>query len=129
MSWNAAKSACEALGAELVVLSSLAENQAVGKNITGGQGAYIGLYRNPRDKSRWLWVDQSRPTYTHWYSGEPNNHGGIEDCVQMISRSTGFEWNDISCNNVYNIPYVCETRGRSGSIMLDIVSANAKFVY
>ena len=104
------------------MFNSLAENRAVGEKITGGRGAYIGLYRNPRDKSRWLWVDQSRPTYTRWNSGEPNNQLGIEDCVNMLSRSTGYDWNDLPCNNVYDVPYVCETRGKSGGIvMLDIV--------
>ena len=117
-SWNAAKSACEALGAKLVVLNSLAENQAVGEKITGGQGTYIGLYRNPKDKSRWLRLDQSRTAYTHWDSREPNNHGGKEDCVHMRSKSSGYKWNDLPCNNVYHIPYVCETSGESGSIML-----------
>jgi len=119
-SWTAAKSACEALGAKLVVLNSFTENRAVGEKITGGRGTYIGLYRNPRDKSRWLWVDQSRSTYTHWDSGEPNNAGGSEDCVHMRPKSYRYEWNDLPCNNVYNVPYVCETTGKSGSVMLDI---------
>lgn len=120
--WNAAKSACEALGTKLVVLNSLAENQAVGQTITGGQGTYIGLYRNPKDKSRWLWVDRSRGTYTHWNSGEPNNYqGNSEDCVHMLSKLTGYKWNDTPCNHVHNAPYVCETSGKSGSVMLDIV--------
>ena len=115
--WNTAKSACEALGAKLVVVNSRAENQAVGEKITGGQGSLIGLYRNPKDKSRWLWIDRSRPTYTQWDSGEPNNYGGREDCVHMRSKSSGYNWNDLACNT-YSVPYVCETRGKSGNIML-----------
>ena len=110
--WNAAKSACEALSAKLVVLSSLAENQAVGEKITGGQGTYIGLYRNPKDKSRWLWVDESRATYTHWHVGEPNNCRGNQNCVQMYSKSVGYKWNDLICNHLYHVPYVCETSGK-----------------
>ncbi|KAL9968062.1 hypothetical protein ACROYT_G026388 [Oculina patagonica] len=80
LTWNAAKSACEALGSELVVINSQAENQAVSQ-ITGGRGTYIGLYRNPKDKSRWLTLDGSRPIYTYWYSGEPNSLG--EECAHM----------------------------------------------
>ena len=116
-SWNAAKSACEALGAKLVVLNSQAENQAVGEKITRGQGTYIGLYRNPRDKSRWLWVDQSRLTYNHWDSGEPNDVGGSEDCVHMRSNSRRYKWNDLPCNIAY-AGYVCETRGKPVSIII-----------
>ena len=111
-SWSAAKSACEALGAKLAVLNAPSENQAVGEKITGGQGAYIGLYRNPKDKARWLWVDQSRATYTNWDGGEPNNHGGSENCVHMRAKATGYKWNDLPCNNVYHVPYVCETSGK-----------------
>ncbi|KAL9968058.1 hypothetical protein ACROYT_G026384 [Oculina patagonica] len=108
LTWNAAKSACEALGSNLVVINSQAENQAVGQNITGGQWPYIGLYRDPKDKSRWMWVDGSRPTYTNWYSGEPNNAGGNEDCAQMQSKSYGWTWNDLACNSD-NLSHVCET--------------------
>ena len=126
-SWNSAKSACEALGAKLVVLNSLAENQAVGEKITGGQGTYIGLYRSPKDKSRWLWLDQSRATHTHWVSGEPNNFRGSEDCVHMRSKSSGYEWNDLPCNtDVYHIPYVCETSDKSGSVILYIAFVQPK---
>ncbi|KAL9968064.1 hypothetical protein ACROYT_G026391 [Oculina patagonica] len=80
LNWNAAKSACEALGSKLVVINSQAENQAVSQ-ITGGRGTYIGLYRDPKDKSRWLTLDGTRPTYTPWVSGEPNSLQ--EECAHM----------------------------------------------
>lgn len=117
-SWNAAKSACEALGAKLVVLNSQAENQAIGEKITRGQGTYIGLHRNPRDRSRWLWVDRSRSTFTHWDSGEPNDVGGREDCVHMRSKSQGYKWNDLPYNIAYVVSYACETRGKPVSIII-----------
>lgn len=129
ISWNTAKHECEKRHAKLVVINSHAENRAVGEKITRGRGTYIGLYRNPRDKSHWLWVDQSRSTYTHWYSGEPNNQGGREDCVHMRPWSTGYKWNDLPCSGSYFNSYVCESRGKSGSILLYIVQPNAKFVY
>ena len=44
-------------------------------------------------------------------------------------ESREYEWNDLRCTGSYNIPYVCETRGKSGSIMLYIVQPNAKYVY
>ena len=78
-----------------------------------------------------MWVDQSGSTYTNWESGEPNDDNGIEDCVHMRSEfeSREYKWNDLPCNVSYDIPYVCETRGKSGSIMLYVVQPNAKFVY
>ena len=103
VNWNAAKSACEALGSDLVVINSQAELQAIGAKIT--KDTWIGMYRDPKAKSRWLWVDGSRATYTHWNSGEPNNLH--EECAEMYTKQ--WKWNDASCGNTYR--YVCETRG------------------
>ena len=64
---------------------------------------WIGLHRDPKNKSRWLWVDGSYVTYTNWYNGEPNDNNGEEDCVEM--SSTG-KWNDQNCND--SVSYICE---------------------
>ena len=63
------------------------------------------MHRDPKDKSRWLWVDGSRPTYTHWHKGEPN--GLHEECAEMYPKP--WKWNDAPCRYTYR--YVCETRG------------------
>jgi len=121
MSWIVAKSVCEALGAKLVVLNSLAENQAVGQNITRKLGTMIGLHRNPNNKSSWLWVDGSRATYSlPWNTGELNNPEG-GDCVRMLPKAKGYRWKHIPCDTFHShIPYVCETRGKSVRIILYI---------
>ena len=41
--------------------------------------------------------------YTNFQSGEPNNAGGKEDCVHML---TSFKWNDWKCS--HKICFVCE---------------------
>lgn len=109
LNWNAAKSACEALGSNLVVIHSQAELQALTSKIPESQTTWIGLHRDPKDKSHWLWVDGSRPTYTHWNTGEPN--GLHEECTHMYPKGRGWKWNDQGCSGAY--PYVCETRGGS----------------
>ena len=116
LNWNAAKSACEALGSKLVIVNSQAEQRALTSKISGSKSMWIGLYRDPKDKSRWLWVDGSRPTYTYWNSGEPNNSGGDEDCGEMISKNRGHKWNDMPCK--FSFPYICETNGKSKRIKL-----------
>ena len=105
LNWNAAKSACGALRSQLVVINSQAEQQAIASKIS--RTTWIGMHRDPKDKSRWLWVDGSRPTYTNWNTGEPN--GRHEECAQMYPKIHGWEWNDAICTVAY--PYVCETRG------------------
>ena len=107
LNWNAAKSACEGLGSKLVVINSQAEQQALTSKITASQWTWIGLYRNPKDKSRWLWVDGSPVTYTHWYKGEPNSL--LEECAHMYPKVQGGKWNDRGCSVTF--PYVCETKG------------------
>lgn len=74
------------------------------------QWIWIGLYRNPRVKSRWLWVDGSHASYTQWHNKEPNNVGGKEDCGQVFSIEAGREWNDETCAHSYL--YLCEMRGK-----------------
>lgn len=49
------------------------------------------------------WTDSSPTDYTNWNRGEPNDAGGIEDCVSMIN--TG-KWNDINC--FFSKPFVCK---------------------
>ena len=108
-------------------INSQAEQQAVGEKITGGQGTLIGLYRDPKDKSRWLWVDGSRPTFTYWYSGEPNNVGGNEDCVHLRPRSSGFRWNDLACHQ-YSLPHVCETSGKKSENIILFIIRNSTMI-
>ena len=104
LTWPAAKSACEALGSKLAVVSSQAENQAIAARLS--QMAWIGMYRNPKDKNRWLWVDGSRPTYTNWDKGQP---GASEECVVIYPSSVWHDWP----SNAQAIPsFVCETTGK-----------------
>ena len=104
LNWNAAKSACKALGSDLVVINSQTELQALTSKVS--QTVWIGMQRDPKDKSRWLWVDGSRPTYTHWNTGEPNSIN--EECAEMYPKVHGWKWNDLGCQATF--PYVCETR-------------------
>ena len=108
-SWNAAKAICEAQGSHLLVINSRAENQAIGTH--SSHHLLIGLHRDPNHQSRWLWVDGSRPNFTNWLSGEPNNAGGSEACVELASQRHGWKWNDISCTA--SLRFVCETSGES----------------
>ncbi|KAJ7362200.1 hypothetical protein OS493_013298, partial [Desmophyllum pertusum] len=113
LNWNASKSACKKLGSKLVVINSQAEQQALGSKIPDAQLTWIGLYRDPNNESRWLWVDGTRPTYTHWDTGEPNNVQ--EECTHMNPKVQGWKWNDLRCTG--SLPYICETpSGKSENI-------------
>ncbi|KAL9968109.1 hypothetical protein ACROYT_G026441 [Oculina patagonica] len=102
LNWTAAKSACEALGSNLVVINSRDEQQAIAAKVS--QRTWIGLYRNPKNTSRWLWVDGSPVNYTNWARGEPNSPNS-EECGEMYPNG---KWNDKECYAPR--PFVCETR-------------------
>lgn len=89
------------------MINSQAEQQALAPK-TSVKTYWIGLYRDPKDNSRWMWVDGSRPGYSAWRTGEPNNwmgQGVEEDCTEMYVT-----WNDLACKSV--APYICEIDGR-----------------
>ena len=94
--WNAAKSACSGIGTRLAVLNLQGLKEAK-------ISSWIGLHRDPKSSSRWLWIDGSRAIYPNWDSGEPNNNGGSEDCVEI--RPSG-KLNDLPCS--ITRPYFCE---------------------
>ena len=94
----------EALSADLVIISQ-AELQVLTLQIPESHRMWIGMHRDPKDKSRWLWVHGSHPTYTYWYKGEPNSL--YEECAKILSKVHGWKWTDLPCSATH--PYVCET--------------------
>ena len=125
LNWNAAKSACEALGSRLVVVNSKAEQQALASKITYNARTWLGFHRNHRDKSRWLWVDGSKPTYTNWNSREPNSLR--EECAEIYPKSGGWKWNDQSCSDSFR--YICEINGnKESNWLLHVLSLNFSYV-
>uniref|UniRef100_A0A3Q1I023 C-type lectin domain-containing protein n=1 Tax=Anabas testudineus TaxID=64144 RepID=A0A3Q1I023_ANATE len=106
MSWAEAQSYCRAVYTDLATVSSEDESNkllAVQKNYN--DSVWIGLYD---DTNSWRWSLQNEGFYggqfSMWNGGEPNNYGGLEDCVEM--RNYG--WNDgysHTCKD--NLFYVC----------------------
>jgi hypothetical protein len=96
---------CRYAGMELVKLESLAEQNALADllNPFGISRWFIGL--NDRDiEDEWVWSDGSELIWSRWNSGEPNDWGDGEDCVEF--RSTQDSWNDIACSQAH--AFVCE---------------------
>ena len=102
MGWNTAKSFCVALGTKLAILNSQAKEVAVSSQIKTKE-AWIGLYRDPKNASRWLWIDGSLANYTNWDSDQPDNPGGPENCV---ATKAGKKWHDWAC--ITSFHPICE---------------------
>ena len=113
--WQAAKTDCVRMGSTLVIVNSQAEQQALKPHIKR-TSTWIGLHRDPSEKTRWLRVDRSRLSYTHWDRYEPNNIR--EECVEMRSSA---RWNDLSCSS--KLRYICE-KGNKSENTLYIAQSN-----
>ena len=113
LNWNSAKSACEALGSSLAVPNSKAKSREFPqllKRAGASKRFWIGLYRDPKNERRWLWVDGSTVYITSWDKGEPNNDRSNEDCGEIYMRSGESKWNDETCT--FRRPYICEINGK-----------------
>ena len=111
-----AKDFCLARGASLLNLTSLEQSQELqdwweGKGRQEGQcgrqapALWLELHRLADDQ----WGDDTTNTpaeFTRWYSTEPNNHGGREDCAIVITdpalakatQTANFHWMDVPCD-------------------------------
>ncbi len=115
LSWTAARAKCVALGGDLVVIESLAENTFVATLVeeAGGSECWIGATDEPAEA---IWVSPSgeRLSFLYWAKGQPNDKGAGEDYVLMTNRSFGgvpygWQWCDQPNVTTQHQPgYVCE---------------------
>ena len=79
-------------------------------------GLWIGLHRI-RKGGPFAWVTEGQTNYFDWASGEPNDTGGIENCVHMRNgTSDNGTWNDISDDALLN--GIVELPGKAEDIHL-----------
>ena len=73
--------------------------------ITGPYGAHwIGL-TDTAVEGTFRWTDGRPVVFSSWWSGEPNDWGGNEDCAGNNFGATGY-WNDWDCNT--HLPFACQ---------------------
>uniref|UniRef100_A0A8C4YLE3 C-type lectin domain-containing protein n=1 Tax=Gopherus evgoodei TaxID=1825980 RepID=A0A8C4YLE3_9SAUR len=63
---------------------------------------FIGI-NNIQTEGSFKYLSDEAIGYSNWAAGEPNNVGGIEDCVEVYPDG---RWNDKSCNDKRLI--ICE---------------------
>jgi hypothetical protein len=102
--FNAASTACMAVGAHLVTISSSAESSAVATLGTTAD-RWMGLSKMTSaaaaDASYHFITGEARGSYSNWATGEPNGSG---DCVRM--KAGGVQWGDDVCTNLHDA--ICE---------------------
>jgi hypothetical protein len=102
--WSASEAEAETLGGTLAVIKSEAEQQWVFSQFSNYGGTnrnlWIGL-RRQWPGGPFTWVTDQQLVYLDWCDGEPNNHGGMENCVHIISPTIPYpgaipgKWNDL----------------------------------
>ncbi|XP_063632679.1 hemolymph lipopolysaccharide-binding protein-like [Cydia splendana] len=113
--WDAARATCRHEGADLAVINSDTESQALHRIYKNNQkdtivGAYdtevamIGFKKSGND---WVTIhgdSLAAAGFDGWTAWEPNNLGGIEDCGSILRWSGRL--NDCPCFKPY--PFICE---------------------
>ncbi|KAK9962754.1 hypothetical protein ABG768_008106 [Culter alburnus] len=106
VNWVAAEKNCQILGANLASAHNKPENDfLLGLLPSFSTRAWIGANDAVQER-QWLWSDGTVIDYANWCSGEPNNGGGYENCLE-ISWTSNRCWNDWGCSN--QIGYICVT--------------------
>ena len=96
LDFDAADAYCKTQGMELASVHDQEQRDAVRELcLTQAHSCWIGLYLDD-DAATWTWTDGSALDYGFdggsatrgvdpWWKGEPNNRGGVEDCVHLYS--------------------------------------------
>jgi Lectin C-type domain len=103
VSWTAARDACLANNAHLVIIDNGEENVRVAA-LAVDTAWWIGA-TDAETEGTWLWVDGSALVFVAWASGQPDNFFFVEDCAQQKPDGS---WNDRNCT--VNAAYVCELK-------------------
>jgi len=99
--WTASEAEAENLGGTLAVINDAAEEDWVfstfGAYGDTNRNLWIGL-RRQWPGGPFAWVTDEKPAYVNWHSGQPDNAGGVENCVHIWARSSDNpnSWNDVS---------------------------------
>ena len=112
-SWTASEDFCLNEGGHLASIATEAVNTFVGEK---KNTYWIG--GNDRDEEgSWRWTDCTLMEFTFWASGEPNDGGGNQDCMQYRHLH---KWDDDNCSNKKS--FVCIKKICTGPIFIFHIS-------
>ncbi|XP_077970679.1 uncharacterized protein LOC144425162 [Styela clava] len=108
--FHAAEDTCMTKGGHLTSLHSHNEQSFMTAQLQSMNGTvryWIGMSEIGGIDGEFIWSDGTAIDFVNWNSGEPNNHQGSEQCVDML-QSNG-RWNDANCGMDF-AGYVCKKR-------------------
>ncbi|XP_065681617.1 mast/stem cell growth factor receptor Kit isoform X2 [Hydra vulgaris] len=101
--WKNAVLSCQKYEGKLLNIEDENENLFILDFLKNGDAnhLWIGLKALPR---KYVWSDNTPLLFLNWSNNEPNNNGGIENCVEISTDG----WNDNDCNNSFD--FICKTK-------------------
>ena len=107
----------QTIGGDLPIIKSAAENKFVFELMRNSDtvtaiGAWLGLERDKVSRTKFRWIDGTplEGEYENWFDGQPDNHNGKEECVNMFmvnnTKAAG-RWNDYACGCYNDLPIYC----------------------
>ncbi|XP_048887476.1 lymphocyte antigen 75 [Brienomyrus brachyistius] len=92
LDWYEAQTYCRTYYGDLSTITNGEEQDQI-NNIRGHDLTWIGLYRDPNHPSEFIWSDGDTSHFQAWGDDQPNDLGGIQNCVRMEDMG----WNDYDC--------------------------------
>lgn len=105
--WYGARDDCLSNSADLVSITTKAEQDFVTRDLLQGNYMWLGM-TDKGSEGRWAWSDNTTATaFNNWDNGDPNNGGRLqnEDCA--LIKPDG-KWNDYPCGDRFN--YICKSK-------------------
>merc|ERR1712107_238674 len=116
--WDEAEAFCQEENGHLASITSNAINQYVveGMNSRGLRNTWMGG-TDIDEEGTWKWRDGSPFIFTFWHSGEPNNQGGNQHCLNQwkhpLSIGQGIKWDDQRCSD--SLTFLCSKKKSAGT--------------
>uniref|UniRef100_A0A672NK09 Galactose-specific lectin nattectin-like n=1 Tax=Sinocyclocheilus grahami TaxID=75366 RepID=A0A672NK09_SINGR len=101
--WITAERFCQTYDANLASVHNKLDNDHLLSLVPSYTRFWVGA-QDGEQEGQWIWSDGSPFNYTSWCSGEPNNAGDAENCLEL-AHSSNQCWNDLTCSSF--LDFVC----------------------
>ncbi|XP_069015002.1 C-type mannose receptor 2-like isoform X1 [Embiotoca jacksoni] len=103
--WSDAQNYCRQKHTDLATVNNMRDmKRLLSKRPVNKEEAWIGLKNHTEANRTWHWSlpwVEYKENKEKWSSGEPNDQGGVENCVRMHNR----KWQDVLCS--HKLKFVC----------------------